>query len=196
MKPDIRQAIEDIMEKYSHDENFSGGPHSHGAKNQRDRLSEVAMASCNAYGAAPIIEIGAHKGLTTKRFIEIAKLVDTDVIVIDPWNGKQEGNESVYQQFLENTKDHDGHLQVYRLESQSDEAKAIIQSIERYSFAWVDGLHTFGASKQDIESLKDNCPVIAVDDLKWCGEVEKAFNIVEGFTKLRHANCREGYLVQ
>lgn len=191
-----REIITDIMDKFSKDEQFSGGKHSHGCKNQRLRLRDVANASCNIHGVAPILEIGAHQGLTTRYFLEIAKILNTKVIVIDPWNGQQEGNEGVYKKFIENTKEYEEYLKVYRMSSQSSEAEKIIKS-QKFSFAWVDGLHSYAACKKDIENLKGICPVVAVDDILWCEPVNKAFREVNGFEeKIRHKKCREGYLIQ
>src|SRR6056300_611996 len=77
--------------------------HSYGSKNQRERLKKICELSLeNTDG--DILEIGAHIGLTTQIFCELAKKYNRKVIVVDPWNGQQEGNQMVYEQFKKNTE--------------------------------------------------------------------------------------------
>ena len=68
--------------------------HKGGSIHQRDRLREVAELALQTYDG-DILEIGCHIGLTTRIFAELAKKYDRKVVVIDPWDGRQEGNQTV-----------------------------------------------------------------------------------------------------
>jgi hypothetical protein len=117
-----------------------------------------------------ILEIGAHEGNHTVLFLELAKKYNRKVFVIDPYNGQQQGNDSVYEVFLSRTKDYDNLVHL-RYPSQSDEAEELIRS-NSFIYAFIDGLHTIPALEQDINismySMMDNS-VMCIDDSEISG---------------------------
>lgn len=170
--------------------------HSYGSKNQRERLKNICELSLqNTDG--DILEIGAHVGLTTQIFCELAKKYNRKVIVVDPWNGQQEGNQMVYEQFKKNTENYDDVLSVYRQSSLTNESRELIQS-KTLSFCFVDGLHTVEACGYDIQSCISQKGIIAVDDLTWVGGLKE---LVENNATSNQRefvideNIREGYII-
>lgn len=191
------EKIKEIVDSLVHDENLNeGGRHSWGCRNQRERLKRVCeLAILNFEG--DILEIGCHVGLTTKIFCELAKKHNRKVITLDPWNGQQEGNQSVYEQFLENTRGYKDVLHVNRVSSFSPEGKALISS-NNFAFCWIDGLHTYDACKQDIDNCSSQTGILAVDDLKWLPELMILFKQKEkehNFESYYNEICREGYYI-
>lgn len=189
--------IKEIVDSLIHDENLNeGGRHSWGCRNQRDRIKRVCELAINNLDG-DILEIGCHVGLTTKILCEIAKEHNRKVVVIDPWNGQQEGNQNVYEQFLQNTKGYESFLEINRISSFSPEGKKII-SQNKFAFCWIDGLHTYDACKQDIDSCVSQNAILAVDDLKWLPELMILFKEKEREYKLEsyyNEKCREGYYI-
>lgn len=193
----IKDKIKEIVDNLSEDENLSeGGHHSWGCKNQRQRLRLVCELALDNY-EGDILEIGCHVGLTTSIFCEIAKEKGRKVVVIDPWNGQQEGNQTVYEKFLENTSGHEDVLEVNRLSSFSIEGKKLIKS-GKFAFCWIDGLHTYHACSEDIDSCAGQEGILAVDDLRWLPELMRLFEEKTEYHKFEpyyNANCREGYYI-
>jgi|GEM_PF-3648393 len=193
----MKESIQEIVDRLSVSERTTGPIHSHGALHQRDRLREVCELTLQTY-SGDILEIGCHVGLTTVIFCKLAQKYGRKVFIIDPWNGEQEGNENVYQQFVNNTKDYSHILSVNRMTSQSLNAKNIIHN-NNFCFCWIDGLHTPGACSQDIDTCiqQDQC-ILAVDDLKWLPELHSVFDDkAEQFRceSVYNPNCREGYIL-
>ena len=68
----------------------------------------------------------------------------------------------------------------------------------KFAFCWVDGLHTYDACRQDIDSCSGQKGIIAVDDLRWLPDLMRLFEekkeeyILESYY---NENCREGYYV-
>ena len=144
-----------------------------------------------------ILEIGAHIGRSTVILAALAKKYNRKVIVIDPWDGRQEGNESVYQTFKQNTKEFEDIIEINRLDSMSDEAKTIIKE-NKFAFCWIDGLHTVEACKSDIDSCSTQKGIIAVDDLSWSTGLEDLFKEKANeykFFSYYNPVCREGYYI-
>lgn len=135
-------------------------------KMQCDVLEELLKNT----DSGDILEIGAHEGGHTLLFLELAKKYNRKVFVIDPYNGQQQGNDSVYKVFLSRTKDYDNLVHL-RHTSQSDEAAELIKS-NKFIYAFIDGLHTIPALEQDINvsmySMMNNS-VICIDDSEISG---------------------------
>jgi hypothetical protein len=117
-----------------------------------------------------ILEIGALDGAFTCVLCEFAKTSGKYVHVIDPWNGEQQGDESKYNGFLQCCQEYidDGRLFVHRMPSQSEEAREVVRGLS-LCFAWVDGLHEYGACSQDITMAKTGFRgpgIIGVDDVR------------------------------
>jgi|SRR5688572_8951978 len=115
-----------------------------------------------------ILEIGAHRGDSTRMFCEIAEKFGRKVYVIDPWDGRQEGSNEVYGEFLANTA-HCKNLIVHRMGSEKPEAFEAVKSI-KLAFLFIDGLHGYDAVSLDFtrfRQLLSDKAVICVDD--WTG---------------------------
>tara|TARA_Y100001973_G_scaffold103293_1_gene170239 strand:- start:4576 stop:5178 length:603 start_codon:yes stop_codon:yes gene_type:complete len=173
-------------------------PHQGGSIHQRSRLREMAELALQNYDG-DILEIGCHIGLTTSIFAELAKKYDRRVVVIDPWNGLQEGDESVYQEFKRATKQYEDIIDVNRMLSQSPEAKTVISS-GKFAFCWIDGLHTPFACMTDIRSCNGQIGIQAVDDLSWSSEgaLKECFYQLAnqyGYEHVYDERCREGYYI-
>lgn len=117
-----------------------------------------------------ILEIGAHIGSSTNVFCSHAAKYDRNVYVVDPWDGRQQGNHAVFEKFKNNTAHHT-NLIVQRTGSEN---KAVLAKFKkdniRFAFILIDGLHSYDAVAQDINNFKDLLlpdGVICIDD--WCG---------------------------
>ena len=194
----MKNEIEKIIESTIGTETKKGEVknHSYGSKNQRERLKRICELSLNNT-EGDILEIGAHIGLTTKIFCELARKYNRKVMVIDPWNGQQEGNQSVYVEFMKNTKGYDDVLTVHRQSSLLPESREIIQN-NKFAMCFVDGLHTKDACRYDIESCINQKGIIAVDDLTWSpGLKDLVFGFSEKYKRKNVVNnkIREGYII-
>lgn len=135
-----------------------------GAEYQRKRLSEIADFCANHY-PGDFIEIGAFKGETTAILGRIAEQYGRRVMVVDPWEtGTQNCEGEEYSAFKETASSFASIIDVVRLSSLSEKAKK--EMLRRdFSFALVDGLHTYDACLSDILSVNHCKGIIAVDDL-------------------------------
>ena len=172
--------------------------HQAGSIHQRSRLREIAELALENY-EGDILEIGCHVGTTTTIFAELAKKHDRKVVVIDPWDGRQEGNQSVYEQFMENTKEYHDIIDINRMGSQGEKAIELIKN-GKFAFCWIDGLHTPFACKSDIEACHGQIGIQAVDDLSWsygCALRELFYAMAKKYNYEQHydTRCREGYYV-
>lgn len=192
------ERIREIVDKYATDEpsGLDIPVHSIGCKFQRPRLREIAELALQNYDG-DILEIGCHIGLTTVVFGELAKKYNRRVVTVDPWNGMQEGNQQVYECFVENTIEYKDYIDVHRCESQSETGRQVIQG-GKFAFCWIDGLHTPWACRQDIETCSTQTGILAVDDLRWLPALEELFYHSAkkfGFDQYYNDRCREGYYV-
>lgn len=128
----------------------------------RDMVSHI-LPLCDG----DILEIGAYVGDSTLIFLEETKKMNRNVYVVDPWDGHQQGDEKVYQKFIQNVKGFD-NLNVLRKSSQDPLSIEYISKLS-LSFCLVDGLHTQEAATSDIIAVqKSNFKkgVIIVDDVR------------------------------
>jgi len=114
-----------------------------------------------------VLEIGALIGGTTCIFCEAVKNTEknTYIYVLDPFDGSQEGNENIYQQFKENTKKYNNVIH-HRIKSQSREAIEFMNK-NKFIYVFIDGLHTHSAALQDLNNVAKNLiigGVICLDD--------------------------------
>lgn len=113
-----------------------------------------------------ILEIGCAQGWTTCSFAEIAKKYGVKVYCIDPYDGGQEGTSEVYNEFLKTCALYPDVITLLRMSSASQDAKDFVKD-KKFSFAYVDGLHTKDAAYADIvlslSSLLQN-GILCVDD--------------------------------
>lgn len=170
--------------------------HSAGSQHQRRRLQAIAEFALQKYDG-DILEIGSHVGLTTKILAEIALKYGRKVVVIDPWDGRQQGNESVYRKFLQNVENYKDVIITNRIGSQTYEALKIIQS-SKFAFCWIDGLHTPEACTSDILACSTQVGIQAVDDLSWAPGLKEVYHKMAeelGHQKHYNTSCREGYYI-
>lgn len=115
-----------------------------------------------------ILEIGAHAGHTTKVLCEIAEKFNRNVYVIDPWDGRQEGDSAIFNVFTANTSKY-SNCHYHR--AGSEVASSIeFMANKKLSYLLVDGLHTYNAVCNDIANyakLINQYGVLCVDD--WTG---------------------------
>jgi len=191
------EKLKKIVNELSIEENSEELPkHVWGFKNQRERLNQVCELALQNY-QGDILEIGAHRGLTTKIFCELAKKYDRKVVVLDNWCGEQQGDEIIYQSFKKNTEKYNDLLDANRVSSFSEEGKNIIQN-NNFAFCWIDGLHTYEACGQDIDSCSTQEGILAVDDLSWIADLKRLFFEKQkefNFEYYYNENCREGYYI-
>ena len=121
-----------------------------------------------------ILEIGALTGTSTRVLCESAKRKNRIVHVIDPWDGREAGDDGMYQMFLARTSSYN-NLKVLKVSSTSSEAAEYIKNL-KLSFCLVDGLHTYDYAMSDLkvaeESISDS-GVICLDDIN-IPEVKRA----------------------
>ena len=183
--------IIDIVDKCSTGETLSPN-HMIGSKFQRERIKRICELTLKLY-KGDILEIGCHEGSTTIILCELARKYKRRVLAIDPWNGSQQGDESVYKRFVERTRKYTDVLSVYRNKSQDDTVCELVDN-SNICFSFVDGLHTYAACKVDIELCKNNSGTMCVDDLSWMEELRDLFD-ESPFDKYHNPVCREGYYV-
>lgn len=126
-----------------------------------------------------ILEIGAHRGDSTRMLCEIAEKFNRKVYVIDPWDGRQEGNNDVYGEFCTNTADCK-NLIVHRMGSEKPEAFEAVKDI-KLAFLFIDGMHSYDAVVSDFtkfRKLLSDKAVICVDD--WTGPYDFCDSIRRG----------------
>jgi hypothetical protein len=117
-----------------------------------------------------ILEIGAHEGNHTVYFLEIAKKYNKKVYVVDPYNGEQQGDETIYNIFINRTNKYD-NLVYLRNASQSEEFSNLINEI-KFAYIFINGLHTIPALESDIlisEKHLIKNGIICIDDCEMEG---------------------------
>lgn len=123
-----------------------------------------------------ILEIGAHCGTSTRMFCEIAEKFGRKVYVIDPWDGRQEGDGEVYKTFVNNTAEFK-NLVVTKMGSERPEALQAVKHA-KFAFIFIDGLHSYDGVASDFtryRTLLSVRGVICVDD--WTGPYDFCFQI-------------------
>jgi hypothetical protein len=128
-----------------------------------------------------VVEIGSNEGYSTQKFCEECQKSQKTVLSIDPFNGQQQGDERVYLTFKQNILEKYKNINFLRKESQSEEAKSELKSIN-YKYCFVDGLHTEDASFSDLNNVWDTIEeggVVCLDDTNVDGikkSMEKAIS--------------------
>lgn len=189
------QDIQKIVDSLTNGEHKSP-VHVKGSKFQRDRINKICDMTLKNY-TGDILEIGCHTGLTTIKLCELARKHNRQVHAVDPWNGDQQGNERVYQQFIERTSDYSDVLTTHRMKSDHPDVKQLVES-GNFCFSFVDGLHTYNACKQDIKLCSINTGVMCVDDLGYLPDLLRLFHEMQkayNFQSYFNSECREGYYI-
>lgn len=166
-----------LLERFSTHEQMlidAGNQQGDGAFDQRDRIHAAAEWACQKY-SGDLVEIGCLNGSTTVRLAEVAQKYGRRVIAVDPWQvGTQNCNGGEHAIFLQTTEPFKDIIDVVRKDSRDPEVAQYLKQ-RQLCFAFVDGLHTFEATRGDILSV-GHAPVIAVDDTRWSSEVLRAFH--------------------
>jgi hypothetical protein len=186
---DLTSAINSYSEKETRE--------NEGSTQQRDRLAAVARLCCTFFDG-DIVEIGCFRGLTTARLAQVARGYHRHVIAIDPWEvGTQNCDGGEFIDFTRNTEKFMDIIEVYRYRSDAPEVKEILKD-RKVCMAFVDGLHTYGACRNDIE-LVSAARLVVVDDITWNLGVRTAFDQSPREHLFYPDNLqnylREGYLV-
>lgn len=120
--------------------------------------------------AGDILEIGAFQGCSTNVFCTIGAEYDRVVHVVDPWDGRQQGNNGSYNKFKESTAAHT-NLTVQKLGSENPKVlEKFKEDNTKFAFILIDGHHTYENVRSDLINFKDLLEpygVICLDD--WSG---------------------------
>ena len=152
---------------------------------QKILICSVADLAMQNFGGN-IIEIGAAEGKATVALAETAKRYGRKVLVIDPYNGQQEGTDAIYSQFKDAIAPYGGVVEHLRDSSMNESAITAMKAFNP-SFVFVDGLHHEWAAYSDIRASYAALPVggyVCVDDTNFLQrDAGAAFNraLHEGF---------------
>jgi len=175
----------------------------YGAIQNYPRVEAVARY-CAENWPGDLVEIGCLYGSATGLFAQIAREHGRRVIAVDPWVRLPYYADNPYEIFCACTASWSDIIDVVKLSSLTGEAIAYVKD-RPLCFAYVDGLHTYGAALSDIQTVAHCAGIVAVDDIiEWenapgsNADVRQAFN--EGAellhrTPMSHYLCREGYLM-
>ena len=186
--------IEQVLSQYAEQ-----GVRPRVANKQPERLMLIA-GLCAGRFTGDLAEIGAQKGITTVRLLDVAREHDRRVIVVDPWTpGTQDCRGHEYAIFEQATAEYNDILDVVRLPSQDSQAIEALLA-RTLCFAYVDGLHQHGPALCDIMAVRHTEGVIAVDDVRMFAGARAAFEqaaVLLGRTPIYRPELgiREGYLV-
>lgn len=174
-----------------------------GALENRPRLKRVAEL-CAKTWPGDLIEIGLGHGKTTIIFAEIARKYGRKVIGVDPFTVMGTGwGDDYYDTYMKITEPWRDFIDLIKLSSMSPEAMAAIKARD-LCFAYVDGLHTYGACLSDILTVGHCKGIIAVDDLHNQGRGTYEMHLMQAFldgaislgrVPMDNFLSREGYLV-
>lgn len=157
------------------------------------RIAAVADLACQ-HGPGDIAEIGCERGVTTIELIQVAVRHGRRVVAVDPWDEQAHpGSTRYYEEFVTRMAAYEEILDVVRLDSRSMGA---IDSLRRpLAFAFVDGLHTYGACLSDIRAVH-HAGIICVDDYQNNWKMLGAFAEGAGERrKIAHPWCKEKYIL-
>lgn len=168
-----------------------------GSIHQSARIASVAEYCAKGW-PGDFIEIGCFLGGTTVKLAEVAKKYNRRMIALDPWQlGTQNCHGGEYETFLKTTEQYRDVIDIVRSDSLLPETIAQIKN-KQLCFAFVDGLHTYEACLQDIQTVAHCSGIIAVDDTTWSPDVVRAFREGAALTN-RNYLCipvlRESYLL-
>jgi hypothetical protein len=127
-------------------------------------LNVAKLAMENIEG--DILEIGSRYGTTTVPLLELASIYSKKIISVDPYNGQQEGDQKVFNFFINETSKYQNFIH-YRAMSQDARLKNHLIENHKFSFVFVDGLHYDWACFEDIElahSVLSENGICCVDD--------------------------------
>lgn len=132
---------------------------------QKLLLCGVADLAIQQHGGN-LVEIGAAEGKASVALAEVAKRHGKRLLVIDPYNGQQEGTEALFAQFKAAVAPYGDT--VIHLRASSHEPSSVQQMVDtKPCFVFVDGLHYEWAAYHDIRAAHLALPVggwVCVDD--------------------------------
>lgn len=162
-----------------------------------ERMARVAAQENDGY----LVEIGAWRGDTTVRLLRVARELDREVVVVDPWiPGTQNCHGGEFKDFLENTVAYADILIILRARSQDEEVIEALEGLQM-AFALVDGSHQFEDVLSDVRAVR-NGALVVMDDVRLVGfkgprQALDAFVSESGRPAVTagHRGIREGYLI-
>ena len=184
MLPRAGRVIQKFLERYQAEPGWD---------TRRTERADVIMAIVLRKIQGDILEIGAHRGNTTKVFCRMGAKYDRHVFVVDPWDGRQEGDDKIFQEFRNNTSEH-ANLTVHHVGSEDPAVReSFLTNETRFSFILVDGLHSKPAVQNDIEQYADLLNpggIICFDDWRgpygFCGAIREAVaEHLKGFAEVK-----------
>ena len=199
IRDDIQAIIESLVDKEP--ESFSGvgnwaSPWTKGTIQRRDRLVAIANYAVERF-EGDFVEIGCYCGQTTILLAQIAEKHGRRVIGVDPWEvGRANCDGHEYGIFMEAIEPWKDLIDVIRLPSEDEKAIEYVKARE-LCFSYVDGMHDYDHCYPDILTCGHSA-VIAVDDIIWNPDVERAFydGLAElGREGIKHDMTTEGYIV-
>lgn len=167
----------------------------YGGVAQPARLLVVAREACHDY-SGDLVEIGCQYGTTTVKLAQVAREFGRRVLAIDPYEiGTQNCDGGELETFLAAIAPWEDVVEFHRLDSRDPAVTHLLRSRE-LAFAFVDGLHTYAACRNDILNTA-HAGLLAVDDVIWSAEVRRAFYEAEALPRspLHLLRLREGYLL-
>jgi hypothetical protein len=134
-------------------------------EDMQDRLAEAARLA-----DGHIIEIGAGEGVTTLRFLQIAEIRGSKVIVIDPFEQIAGADESYFKpyskkKFIATVDRYLKNMYLVELPSQAPEVRTKIGELGKVGFVFIDGLQDKESVMSDIRLAASlDVEIICIDD--------------------------------
>lgn len=161
---------------------------------RRTERASVVLPLVLDHVQGDILEIGAHCGLTTQVFCKLGAERGRHVIVVDPWDGRQEGNDRVFQEFKGNTQSC-VNLTVHHMGSEDPNIRNnFLDTDKKFAFILIDGLHTYEGVKNDIEKYVEFLTpngVLCIDDWRgpypFCARIRESTrdHLGDGFAEIQ-----------
>lgn len=133
---------------------------------QKVLLCAVADLALVAFPGTNLVEIGSAEGKASGALAEIAQRHRARLLVVDPYNGAQEGTESLYTQFSAVCALYPETITHLRASSLDSLSIAAIKEASP-SLVFIDGLHYDWAAYSDVRAAYEALPrggVVCVDD--------------------------------
>jgi predicted O-methyltransferase YrrM len=158
------------------------------------RCLEAAVRATEHLGDAPVVEIGAYRGVTTRYFAELTR---RPVVAVDPFGGHGATADD-FAAFRAATA---GLPNVSHLRATSGEGRAQWPAGRAISLLFIDAMHDYANTRFDILSWR---PLLApggivalhdVDQLGFAGTRRAAAELFAGYPLFAHVDNLAAFLV-
>lgn len=137
------------------------------------------------------MEIGAGCGDSSIQFLELCKLYNRKLIIIDPfesgWDNmpKSYAEPYPYQKFENRVRGYEKFLKIINKSSQDSSIREDLKSYKgKILFSFIDGLQYKDAILNDLEIMHElECKIICVDDFDRINELSQTPIAIEEFLK-------------